>query len=550
MNRTSASGRIREPLAVTKRSERSVVAVEHLVGQLDDPLEHDGYDGQPGRAVPLDQLQRGLGVEAPAHHDGAGHGRGDRRAGRSPRRGTSARRPRSSPRPATGSGRASPRGRRRRRPRSAARPWGCRSCRRSAGWCGRGARAGRVRRRGGPSIELVDGGRVRAVRPSRPRPRPARRAARAPGRAAARTPRRTPAPGRPRARSTSASWGPEKPVLSSSASAPIRAVALSASTKPRWLRHRMPTVSAGCLAQRQRDRRPRRRTAASSSAQVSEPRSSTSAVPVRSADRGEAEPVIAVTPWRRITRPCGGTCRGAAARSCRCAPGSRTSHHSRVTRCAGSELIRGTGNRRGGRARRGCPASARGPRGPPRRCRGRAPNSSRDVDRLQHPGVDLGRQREVRPGTPRVSPNGKPKVTGRYFVRSRFSSPKSLAMQLAAARGGSGPPGRRCSRSARSAPRPPGPCGRSRCGRRSRSCCAPSVGRNASWSPPGKTIVTPPERSAAAALSRVAGRKPALLHRVVRAAHEQQVVREAVERAVVAELLGERDRDAPARPWR
>ena len=32
-------------------------------------------------------------------------------------------------------------------------------------------------------------------------------------------------------------------MLSSSASAPSRAVALSASTKPRWLRHRMPIVS-------------------------------------------------------------------------------------------------------------------------------------------------------------------------------------------------------------------------------------------------------------------------------------------------------------------
>ena len=55
--------------------------------------------------------------------------------------------------------------------------------------------------------------------------------------------------------STSRSWGPENPVLSSSASAPIRVAAASASTRPRWLRHRMPSVpsrppSSSCRARR------------------------------------------------------------------------------------------------------------------------------------------------------------------------------------------------------------------------------------------------------------------------------------------------------------
>ena len=107
MNAVTASGRIREPLAVTNRSDAQAVAVERLAGQVDDPLEHHRHDGQAGGPVLVDQLERRLGVEPAAHHDGAAHGRARSRAGRSPRRGTSAPRRRSSRRPATGSARAS-----------------------------------------------------------------------------------------------------------------------------------------------------------------------------------------------------------------------------------------------------------------------------------------------------------------------------------------------------------------------------------------------------------------------------------------------------------
>ena len=63
---------------------RRVVAVQHLVGQLDDPLQHHGYDGQAGRAVPLDECQRGLRVEPAAHHQRAGHRGGDRQLAEAP----------------------------------------------------------------------------------------------------------------------------------------------------------------------------------------------------------------------------------------------------------------------------------------------------------------------------------------------------------------------------------------------------------------------------------------------------------------------------------
>ena len=59
--------------------------------------------------------------------------------------------------------------------------------------------------------------------------------------------------------STSRSCGPEKPVLSSSASAPMRVAAASDSTRPRWLRHRIPSVpsrSAEQLVQGDARRRP------------------------------------------------------------------------------------------------------------------------------------------------------------------------------------------------------------------------------------------------------------------------------------------------------
>ena len=61
------------------------VLLERLRGQVDDPLEHHGYDGQPGRLAAVDQLERRLRVEAATHHDGAAHRRGDRELPEAPR---------------------------------------------------------------------------------------------------------------------------------------------------------------------------------------------------------------------------------------------------------------------------------------------------------------------------------------------------------------------------------------------------------------------------------------------------------------------------------
>ena len=165
-----------------------------------------------------------------------------------------------------------------------------------------------------------------------------------------------------------------------------------------------------------------------------------------------------------------------------------------------------------------------------------------DVDRLQHPGLDLRGQREVRRERERQAP--REAEGDRDVLRAQpLLADRTASRSARRGRGGSGPPGRRCSPRGRSGRRPRGRCGRSPCGRRSRSCCARDVGRKASWSPPGNTIVTPPRRSTAAAFARLAGTNPA--RRIVTLARpgEQQVVREAVDRPVVAEVVEERDRE-------
>jgi hypothetical protein len=52
-------------------------AAQGLLGEVDDPLEHDRHEREASGPVSLHQLERGLGVEPAAHHDGAAHARGD-----------------------------------------------------------------------------------------------------------------------------------------------------------------------------------------------------------------------------------------------------------------------------------------------------------------------------------------------------------------------------------------------------------------------------------------------------------------------------------------
>ena len=101
---------------------------------------------------------------------------------------------------------------------------------------------------------------------------------------------------------TSASCGPEKPVLSSRASAPRRAQAVSASTKPRWLRTSSATVSGGPPGS-SRSATARASARSSSARQVSEPRSSMIAVAsgIRAAESDT--PASAFMPVRRSAVP-------------------------------------------------------------------------------------------------------------------------------------------------------------------------------------------------------------------------------------------------------
>ena len=131
-----------------------------------------------------------------------------------------------------------------------------------------------------------------------PDPHGRHRPARRPRRRRRRTRRRRSAGRRPRAATTSASWGPAKEVLSSSVSAPSSDAATSDSTKPRWLRHRIAMVPMGAADGRSRPARPTASAwqRASSSDQVRLPRSSIRAVPCGRRRAASEMPVVALTP--------------------------------------------------------------------------------------------------------------------------------------------------------------------------------------------------------------------------------------------------------------
>ena len=169
---------------------------------------------------------------------------------------------------------------------------------------------------------------------------------------------------------TSVSCGPEKPVFSSSAFAPSLAAALSASTKPRWLRHRIamvrvrPSVSSAIPAASALLR-------ASSSAQVRAPRSSMIAVACGRRAAARPIPVIAVTPWRRTTAAIRRYLSGRSGAIIPLRTRMRTTnHHCRRRRrpLVIGPLTRAPETVGHAPARPASPASGRAPRGPPRRC--------------------------------------------------------------------------------------------------------------------------------------------------------------------------------------
>ncbi len=278
----------------------------------------------------------------------------------------------------------------------------------------------------------------------------------------------------------------------------------------------------------------------SSSAQVSSPRSSTRAVPLgsRTAARlmpGHGGHTLAADD----AGACGGTCRGAAARPARCAPGCAPATTAGRSVAAGSSQ-----HREAARCARSSSAScirSRTTRSTSTMS-GSSPNSSRmSIGSSTRVSIFVGSGRFG--GNASVRPNGKPKVTGMYFVRSRFSSPNTL--RDAARRG---------ERWIWSSWPPMLTDGHDRdVGLESGADVAHAaveVDLVALARRPERVVVAAREHDRDPALAQHRGRVRAAGRHEARAPHrdvgqpgEQQVVREAVDRPLVAEVVEERDRE-------
>ena len=404
MNRMTASGRIREPLAVTNRSERRRRSgrAPRRAGRR-SARASPGTTARPVAPVALDELERRLGVEAATHHDRAGHGRGDRELAEAPGVEHRAPRPRSSPRPATGSGRASRPAWPRHRRRSAAHPSGVpvvpevsRMVRPGvSGVARRGAEVllDQRRRRWAPRRGVVGPGDDLDEPSSRSRAGLLDQGANSSSYTSTSAPSRS---------STSASWGAEKPVLSSSASAPSRVGRRAAPRRSRGGCGTGCAIVSGRSPGDSLGEADRERVAAGARAR---PRSASRARrPARCrAGGGPAArlmPVIAVTPWRRMTRGhpevlVGSQRRDHAAADQR-ADAATSRRPARVARVRTARVSRAPGS--GGAAASSSRASCirlRTTRSTSAMS-GSSPNSVADVDRLEDPGLDLGGQREVR----------------------------------------------------------------------------------------------------------------------------------------------------------
>jgi hypothetical protein len=76
--------RLGEPIRSPRRSQRRRVVILGAV-RRQDPLDHDGHDGQHGGSVRFDRGQRCIDVEATDEHGGRCGGSGDRELRQPPR---------------------------------------------------------------------------------------------------------------------------------------------------------------------------------------------------------------------------------------------------------------------------------------------------------------------------------------------------------------------------------------------------------------------------------------------------------------------------------